>query len=405
MRIVDIRELTVPLKGNIANAVVNFSAHTVSLVAVVTDQVRDGLPVVGLGFNSIGRFAQSGILRERLIPRLLETPPEQLLDEVAEAFNPQAVVAAAMRNEKPGGHGDRASAVAALELAVWDANAKLREEPAWQNIRRAASLTAAVESEPALSGSDVEVYAAGGYYYPGDSLSRLRDELKAYQQLGYASFKIKIGGASLTEDMQRVAAAVDIAGAGHRVAVDANGRFDLATAMDYGRALQELNVRWYEEPGDPLDFELNRALIEVYQAPVATGENLFSCIDTLNLLRFGGMRPGIDVIQVDPGLSYGLVEYMRLLQQLESAGYSRAQCFPHGGHLINLHVVLGLGLAGCEAYPGVFQPFGGYSPQCRLADARIAASAAPGFGLVEKPELLPYIYAVAPELERNGARL
>lgn len=389
MRIVDIRERTVKLQGNIANAVVNFSHHTVSLVALITDQVRDGRPVVGLGFNSIGRFAQGGILRERMLPRLMDAPAAALLNETSDGFDPQAVVAAAMRDEKPGGHGDRAGAVAALELAAWDANAKLRGEPAWRTIRRAAGLD--LRKEPSA-----EVYAAGGYYYPSDSLNRLRDELNTYQQQGYQGFKIKIGGASLSQDMQRVTTAIEVAGAGHHVAVDANGRFDLATALDYGRELQDLGVRWYEEPGDPLDYQLNRELIEAYHAPVATGENLFSCIDAVNLLRFGGMRPGIDIVQMDPGLAYGIGEYLRMLDQLEQAGFTRVQCFPHGGHLINLHVVIGLRLGGCEAYPGVLQPFGGYPPQCTVANGRIRPSDAPGFGLEQKAELLPHIQALVP---------
>ena len=137
MRICSIIELSVPLQGAIANAVVNFSQHTVSLVAVVSDQRRNGRPVVGFGFNSIGRFAQGGILRERMIPRVLETPAQTLLADDGPAFDPAAVAAAAMRDEKPGGHGDRAGAVGALELAVWDLNAKLADEPAYVTIRKA----------------------------------------------------------------------------------------------------------------------------------------------------------------------------------------------------------------------------------------------------------------------------
>ena len=134
MRIVEIREASIGLAGNVANAVVNFEHHTVSLLALLTDQIRDGQPVVGFGFNSIGRFAQGGILRERMIPRVMRSPEESLVNAEGDGFDPQAIVAAAMRDEKPGGHGDRAGAAAALELAVWDANAKLRGEPAWQTI-------------------------------------------------------------------------------------------------------------------------------------------------------------------------------------------------------------------------------------------------------------------------------
>ena len=379
MKIVDIREVAVPLQGQMANAVVNFAQHDVSLLALVTDVVRGGRPVVGLAFNSIGRFAQSGILRHRMLPRLRAATPQSLLDDSGTRWDPARVLACALRNEKPGGHGDRAGAAAALELAVWDLNAKLADEPACITIARAAGRSTTLVP--------VDVYAAGGYYYAADSGHSLGDELRQYRDMGYQAFKMKIGGAPIREDLKRIEEALSVAGEGHRLAVDANGRFDLPTAMAYAKAMAGYGLRWFEEAGDPLDYDLNRAVVELGAGPVATGENLFSCQDVRNLVRFGGMRAGIDVFQMDPGLSYGLSEYLRMIQALEQAGYSRAQCYPHGGHLINLHIVAGLGLGGCESYPGVFQPFGGYSPACRVQGATVMPSDAPGYGLEQKPEL------------------
>jgi L-alanine-DL-glutamate epimerase-like enolase superfamily enzyme len=383
MQIVDVRELTVPLAGDVANAVVSFAGHTVSLVALISDQVRHGRPVTGFGFNSIGRFGQAGILRERMMPRLLQADPELLGSKHGPGLDPAAVAAIVMRNEKPGGHGDRAGAAAALELAAWDLNAKLGDEPACLTIARHFG-----GSEPALS---TTVYAAGGYYYPGDSIGRLRDELESYRAMGFDAFKMKIGGADLDRDLARIEAALTVAGEGARLAVDANGRFSQAQALAYGRALAPYRLRWYEEPGDPLDYTLNHRVTASYTGAVATGENLFSVMDARNLVRFGGMRPGLDIFQMDPGLSYGLTEYARMLDVLEADGFDRAQCFPHGGHLINLHIAVGLGLGGCEAYPGVFQPFGGYPPQCAVGDGRVTIADAPGFGLEQKPELKPFL--------------
>lgn len=380
MKIVDIREMAVPLQGQMGNAVVNFAGHDVSLVALVTDVVRHGRPVVGLAFNSIGRFAQSGILRQRMIPRLRQADPASLLDATGSRWDPERVLACVLRNEKPAGHGDRAGAAAAIELAVWDLNAKLADEPAYVSIARAAGRS--------LDIPPVEVYAAGGYYYAPGSGHSLGDELRRYRDMGYEAFKMKIGGASLQEDMRRIEEAIQVAGDGARLAVDANGRFDVGTATSYARAMSAYGLRWFEEVGDPLDYDLNRAVIDLGLGPVATGENLFSCQDARNLVRYGGMRPGIDVFQMDPGLSYGLSEYIRMIETLEQQGFSRRQCFPHGGNLLNLHIVAGLGLGGCESYPGVFQPFGGYSPGCRVAGSTVRPSDAPGFGLEEKPDLI-----------------
>jgi len=386
MRIVDIRETAVPLSGQISNAQVSFAEHTVSLVAVVSDVVRNGRPVVGVAFNSIGRFAQGGLLRERFIPRLLRCSAEALLDDDGRLFSPARVLRAAMVNEKPGGHGDRAAAVAPLELAIWDLNAKLLDEPAWCTIARAFGRSA--ERRP------VPVYAAGGYYYPGDSLQRLRAELLAYRQLGFLDVKIKVGGAPLAHDLERIALAVEVAGGGAHVAIDANGRFDLATATAYCDAVAPLQLRWFEEIGDPLDYALNAQLAQHYAGAIATGENLFSAPDTVNLLRFGGMRPGLDVFQMDAGLSYGLTEFARCIDAMQLHGFSPAQALPHGGHLINLHIVAGLGLGGCEVYPDVFQPFGGYPRDCMVGAGLAHPTDAPGFGLEQKDNLRAAIAAL-----------
>ena len=382
MRIVEVREASVPLEANIQNSVVSFADHTVSLVAVVSDVIRDGKPVTGVAFDSIGRYAQSGLLRERFIPRLLKAKPEDLLDASGAAIDADKAYRAMMKNEKPGGHGDRAHAVAAVELAIWDLNAKLAGVPAWKLI---------ADSHGVAARERMPVYAAGGYYYPEDSLGRLKDEMKAYGDMGYTSFKMKIGGAPLAEDMRRIEAALSVVGDPNVLAVDANGRFDTPTAVAYGKAMADFGLRWYEEPGDPLDYQLMADLAGTYERPLATGENLFSLRDVDNLIRHGGMRKGHDLFQMDPALGYGLGEFARMIGAMEKAGYSRAQLFPHGGHNIALHVVVGLGLGGSEAYPGVFAPVGGYAPDCTLENGGIAPGQRPGFGLEAKPDLAPHI--------------
>ena len=379
MRIVEIREVAVPLQGAVANSVVSFDGHRVSLVAVVSDVVRGGRPLVGVAFNSIGRHAQSGILRDRMVPRVLAGDPASLCAPDSGLIDPAKVLAAALRDEKPGGHGDRASAAAAIELACWDLLAKAHDEPAYATIARAHGRTPESDGVP--------VYAAGGYYHPGDTVGRLRDELARYRDAGYGAAKIKVGGLPLVEDMARLEAAIEVMGGGPAVAVDANGRFDRDRALEYARAIDGYGLRWYEEATDPLDFDLNRQLAEAYAGPIATGENLFSVQDVKNLLLFGGIRADRDVFQMDAGLSYGLTEYVRMLALMAEHGVDRRSAFPHGGHLLNLHVVVGLGLGGCEAYPGVFQPFGGYSDGCLLEDGRIRPADDPGFGLEAKSGL------------------
>lgn len=378
-RIVEIRETSVPLQGDVANSVVSFAGHTVSLVAVISDRRVDGRPLAGVAFNSIGRHAQGGILRDRMIPRVLDADPDSLLAPDTGLLDPARVLARALKDEKPGGHGDRASAAAALELACWDLLAKQAGEPAHAVMARAHG------REPSPDGAPV--YAAGGYYRPGDGAGRLVEELRGYRDAGYPAVKIKIGGLPLRDDLRRVEAAAGVMGGGGAVAVDANGRFDRERALAYAEALAGYGLRWYEEPSDPLDFDLHRQVAAAYPGALATGENLFSVQDVKNLLLFGGVRPELDVLQMDAGLGYGLTEYERMIRLMESRGIGRASAYPHGGHLINLHIVTALGLGGCEAYPGVFQPFGGYAPGCRLEGGRIRPADDPGFGLESKPLL------------------
>jgi L-alanine-DL-glutamate epimerase-like enolase superfamily enzyme len=291
MKIVDIREETKPIKSNIRNAYIDFSKMTLSLVAVVTDVVRDGKPVVGYGFNSNGRYGQGSLIRERFRPRVLEADPASLVDEKHDNLDPHKIWAAMMINEKPGGHGERSVAVGTIDMAVWDVVAKIERKPLFQLLAERYGI-----GKP---NRKVFVYAAGGYYYPGQDLEALQREMTSYIERGYTVVKKKIGGASLGEDLQRIEAVLKILGPGQKLAVDANGRFDQPTAIEYAKALSQYDLFWYEEPGDPLDFELQAELANHYQKSMATGEDLFSMQDARNLIRYGGMRKDRDWLQFD----------------------------------------------------------------------------------------------------------
>ena len=379
MKISRIREATAPIASDIRNAVISFSTMTISLVAVETDVVHDGKAVVGYGFSSNGRYAQGGILRERFIPRIMAADPKSLLDEANDNLDPFAVWKAFMANEKPGGHGDRAHAAGALDMAVWDAVAKIARLPLWRLL--------AERYNAGRHDKLVLVYPGGGYYYPGKELEALRAEMRGYQEQGYRVVKMKIGGADLVTDCKRIEAAIEVAGGGKNVAVDANGRFDLSTALAYARAIEGYRLFWYEEPGDPLDFRLNAVLAEQYAGAIATGENLFSAIDGRNLLRYGGLRPDRDWVQLDPALSYGLTEYLRLLEVAKEMGFSRRRFIPHGGHQLALNIAAGLELGGSESYPGVFQPYGGFADAIPIVDGYVRLHDTPGIGVELKPAM------------------
>jgi L-alanine-DL-glutamate epimerase-like enolase superfamily enzyme len=363
MRIVEIRERTFPISSAIANAYIDFSKMTLSLVAVVTDVIRDGRRVVGYGFNSNGRYGQGCLIRERLVPRIMEADPRSLLDESGENLDPHGIWAEMFKNEKPGGHGERSVAIGTVDMAIWDAVAKIEGQPLFRLL--------ADRYGQGQVNRRIFVYAAGGYYYPGKRIAQLKDEMQSYLDRGYTVVKMKIGGAPLAEDIDRIEAVLGILGPGQSLAVDANGRFDLPTAIAYAKALSAYELFWYEEPGDPLDYELQRALADHYENPMATGEDLFSMQDARNLVRYGGMRKDRDWLQFDCALSYGLVEYLRTLDMLREHGWSPARCIPHGGHQLSLNIAAGLGLGGNESYPDLFQPFGGFPNGVRVEEGHI----------------------------------
>ncbi|MBT6273594.1 MAG: mandelate racemase, partial [Chromatiales bacterium] len=299
----------------------------------------------------------------------------------ADGFIDPAAVNRAMRiNEKPGGHGERSVAVGTLDMALWDATAKIAGEPLYR-------LLADRYNEGNVD-ERVFVYGAGGYYYPEKGLGALQDEMRDLLDRGYRVVKMKIGGASLDEDLRRIDAVLSIVGDGQNLAVDANGRFDLSEAVAYARALSPYNLFWYEEAGDPLDFALQAELAEHYEGAMATGENLFSHQDGRNLLRYGGMRPDRDVLQLDCALSYGLVEYKRFLDVLPDYGFSRRNCIPHGGHQMSLNIAAGLGLGGNESYPEVFHPFGGFADGTPVENSYVGLHQTPGVGFESKAALI-----------------
>jgi L-alanine-DL-glutamate epimerase-like enolase superfamily enzyme len=373
-RITDVREITKPIASPIRNAYIDFSKMTASLVAVTIE--AGGKRATGYGFNSNGRYGQGGLIRERFAPRLLEAG--ELADVTGENLDPDKAWAAMMNNEKPGGHGERSVAVGTLDMAIWDAVAKIADKPLFRLL---------AERHGREANRRVFVYAAGGYYYPGKDLAMLRAEMRRYLDRGYTVVKMKIGGDSLAQDAKRIEAVLSEIGSDAQLAVDANGRFDLETAIAYAKMLRDYPLFWYEEAGDPLDYALQAALAEFYPGAMATGENLFSHQDARNLLRYGGMRSDRDWLQFDCALSYGLCEYQRTLRELSIAGWSPSRCIPHGGHQMSLNIAAGLGLGGNESYPDLFQPYGGFPDGVRVEAGHIVMPELPGIGFEGKSDL------------------
>jgi L-alanine-DL-glutamate epimerase-like enolase superfamily enzyme len=373
MRIVAVREKTVSLAGAARNASIGFGAMTASVVAIHTDAVRDGKPLTGLAFDSIGRYGHGGLLRERFIPRLTAASPDSY-DDGKGGLSPAKAWNVLMQDEKAGGHGERSGAVGVLDAALWDLAAKAESKPLWAVLPGARS-----------SDGRVALYASGGHYRPQDDIPQLQAEIRKAIGEGHRRFKIKIGGVPLADDCARIEAVLALLDDGMTLAVDCNGTFDRDKALAYITAFSTYPLSWIEEPVHPLDYELHKDIAAHSPLPLAVGENIFSRDDLRNLLRYGGLRSDRDIIQCDVSLSYGIVEYQRILDELAAHGWSAQRCAPHAGHLLAAHCVAGFGLGMAEVALDGDSAFGRMTASLAIEDGMARLPDAPGTGFETLP--------------------
>lgn len=379
MRIMEIRERSVPLNIEMRNAAFSFEGMTTSIVAVMTDVIRNGKPVIGYAFNSTGRYACGAQIRDRLIPRLMRASPDSLMDEATGTFSPEAAVKSMLVGEKPGGDMERSIGIGTIETAIWDAVAKIEDLPLHHLL--------AGRYGDGTTADKIFCYVGGGWYRPEETPASLRSEIQSYLDEGYTLVKTKIGGLSIEQDRARIENILSILKSPSQLAVDANCGMSPARSLEYARAFSDLGLAWFEEPAHPVDFEANREFIEAYGQPVATGENLFSQADLRNLLRYGGMRTDKDIVQIDVPQSYGFASCASSMSMLAEFGWQPASVLPHGGNQMSLAAALGFGMGMCESYPSVFGVFSGYSDTAAVHDGYLNAPEAPGIGFEEQTDL------------------
>jgi L-alanine-DL-glutamate epimerase-like enolase superfamily enzyme len=320
------------------------------------------------------------LLRERCIPRLLAAAPSDLRDEPGH-IDPSRCQVVLMRGEKQGGHGERPGAVGLLDAALWDLRAKQQGLPLWQCLREATGhmgTPAAAATPPRIA-----TYASCGHFTDNPDPQALRDEVAQCLAWGYTTVKIKLSGRDARLDAQRIASALSAGLDPAQLAVDLNGQWD-ARCSDVLALLAAQPLAWVEEPTPPLDYAALAAFCQGHGGPVATGENLFSDDDATNLLRYGGLRPKQDRLQMDISLSYGVGEYIRMTERAEALGWSRQAFWPHAGHLFAAHVVAGLGLGSHESAPDAARLYGGFWDGVPVVDGHIGLPTHPGVGFEHK---------------------
>lgn len=379
MRITRVLVQSFPLKTNLRNALFDFREMTTSIVAVESDVVRDGKPVTGYAFNSFGRYSCEEPIRNRFAGRIVNADPASLLDESGTNLDPAKVHACFLQRERRAGYGERSIAAGTLDVAVWDLVAKIAGKPLHRLL--------AERHNGGRVQQRVFCYVGGGWYFPGQTTAHLQDEMRGNRDAGYDTVKMKIGGLPLEEDCRRIEAILSVMGDGSHLAVDATCAFDRERGIAYGKAIAPYRLRWYEEPCEALDFETYRAIVESYGQPMAAGENLCCVRDVENFLLYSGFRGGRDILQVDPPLAFGITEFLKIVALAERRGFPRSAIYPHGGNMMGLHVVGGLGLGGCESYPEVFGDFSGFSDDVTIANGHASLPDTPGIGFERQPAL------------------
>lgn len=314
---------------------------------------------------------------------------KSLVDEFGTNFDAAKALTCMVARERVGAHAERCIPIGTIEVALWDLIAKIEGKPLHRVLAQRYNGGKAVDR--------VFCYVGGGWYFPGQTTKDLQDEMRRYRDAGYTMVKMKIGGLSLDEDLRRIEAVLSVMGSGSNLAVDATSGFTREMALAYARGLEPYGLRWYEEPCDPQDYALYAEIAGMYGPPIGAGENLSGVRDLENFLRYGGFRGDKDIIQVDPPLSYGIVEYTRILATASRFGFSRKAMFPHGGNLMCLNVVAGLDLGGCESYQGVFGVFSGFGNAVKVADGYATLPQSPGIGFEEQPDLYAVMRSVVPD--------
>ncbi|MFN7544238.1 MAG: mandelate racemase/muconate lactonizing enzyme family protein [Acidobacteriota bacterium] len=246
-------------------------------------------------------------------------------------------------------------ALAASDIAVWDILGKHAGMPVWR------MLGAARDRMP--------VYSMCGWYYDNDNdLSQYKAQIETALSQGYQAIKIKTGKYSLADDERRIRLAVDLAGQGRRVMLDANQVFNRNEALRRGRLYQQMGVFWYEEPLPPHDMAGYAELAAQLDVRIATGENLYLKHQFNDLIQ----RRGADIVQPDNRRAGGVTEWLEIAAIADAAGLDLAS---HGGGDVNMNML-------CAIPNAIYMESSG--PQPRMIDGEVTAPETPGMSTEPK---------------------
>ena len=214
-------------------------------------------------------------------------------------------------------------ALSAVDIALWDRNARAANLPLWRYMGSYQTET-------------VPAYASGGYYAggtPADMVEAVRQEVEAHVAAGFTAVKLKIGGAPPSVDAARVRAARGILGPDAPLLLDANNAWhDVAQAIAALRPLLPYDPYLIEEPFHPEDLESHRRLAAALPLTIASGEIAAGRYAHRDLIE----RGGVTVLQPDVAVCGGITEWRRIAAMAASAS---VPVMSHSFHDINVHVI------------------------------------------------------------------
>ncbi len=365
MRILDIRETAIPLKSDLTNSSFDFTEMTTSIVAVITDVVRDGKPVTGFAFNSTGRYACGAQMRERFIPRILRADPASLLDDAGN-IDPARVLAAMCRREKIGGDAERSIAIGTHRgrgvgrggedrgcAAPPPARRPLqrRPDPRESVLLCRRRLVPARADRRRSAGRDARPSRCRLHHGEDEGRRHAgRRGLPAHRGGARRCWATRRGSPSMPTASSRATRRSPTPG--HCGRSGSNG--SRSPAIRWTTRSMPRSPRPMTRRSRPARTSIRRRMSKTSCASAAC-------------------TAGRDFIQVDPPQAYGIAQYGETVAMLEGRGWSREQLFPHGGNQMSLAIAAGFGLGGAESYPGVFGAFGGFADDATVEDGFLAA--------------------------------
>jgi L-alanine-DL-glutamate epimerase-like enolase superfamily enzyme len=309
----DVRATTVvvPMRDAVSISTRAVPARAYTLVRLGFD---DGSSGIGFSQNGGSRFSAlaSTAVRDLFTPLLLGQDPYRV-EGIWSELHQDAL--------HSGRHGAVMRGLSAVDIALWDRNARAAGLPLWRYLGAART-----DSVPA--------YASGGYYYPEDPIGSVAREMAGHRDRGFRAFKMKVAGASLAVDVERVAAVREEIGWDAPLMLDANNKWadDLPAAQRALRAFEPFDPYWIEEPFAAEDVTNHARLAARTDIPLASGELLGGRAAFMRFLEVDAVA----YLQPDVGVCGGISEYRRIAATALSFGIPVA---PHSLEDLHVHLV------------------------------------------------------------------